>query len=123
MMRVLFDKTEVDARFAKTVYIVAAKPYECLMIWEQYHRKLNWKQDNSGLMYSIGMCDNMSVDLHFRWEILNKKYVLFYETISLVSDDRLIEQFLTRHCKAYANRKHCDAMNFHNCYYFIIEGK
>lgn len=121
----------LDSRFEDTIFVVEANGYERLSLWSKHcyqgstecisgpsYKRYEWEQDNHGIWYQIGKLVELPICVSFFWNKIDGHRILFYECASRVSDLKVINDWLERHCNPVwdGNRRaHCDAMNFHHC--------
>jgi hypothetical protein len=130
---------DVDPRFDKTFYLIETDDCSRLTLWREYskeapkcgpmlggenmlnpiHGRLEWEQDNPGKIIHVGDCDDRPVHISCFWNILDGKYVCFWEATSQVVDYKLIEEWFALYCP---KARQTNAMNFHNCHLDIKRG-
>jgi hypothetical protein len=110
----------LDDRFEHTEYVVAATGFEKLKLWEDFGQsgRLLWESQSNGLTAVLGYIGGLPINVGFSWAHLNKKLVLFYETVSRADDKDLVDQWLLNQCcpmTVEGRRAHTDGMNFGHC--------
>lgn len=117
---------EVQKMLNLAQYVVEANSFErfaCYLLYSNesavpYHKKISFKQGTSGYGPQIGMVDNRPICISIIINYINNVPVLFFEGTSMLVDYKVIEDWLTIFCPAYANCYTCDMNNFHQCIYF-----
>lgn len=114
-----YDLTDIsDTRFASTDFVVEANSCESLYLWKDCQtQKIEWIQDNSGILVKVGEVNDMPVNISVNWNTIDGLKVLFWYPISRMVDYDMITQWFNRNC----NPKYCNgerravtnAQNFH----------
>ena len=88
-------------------------------MWQEWHKKIQWEEDSSGLVYTVGYLSELPVVIELFWVTLNGHRVCFYNSTSRVVDWTMIKGWLSKVCYPLwdGNSRHADtdAMNFHHC--------
>ncbi len=86
---------------------------------ENFHPRVEWKEEPCGFNIQIGKVKKMPVCVEFRFANINGKKICFYYCTSQMADYRMVEKFLITRFQlthdGYTRWNHVDAMNFHNC--------
>lgn len=115
--------TSFEKKIKTTEYFVEATDFERHILWEKYHERLNWVQDNGGCYYRVGSVKSrgikLPVMLSIFWATLNDKKVAFYSSNSQCVDWVKIEKAMGKlFGKKKFNNNKVDANNFHNCIHY-----
>ncbi|HKS27771.1 MAG TPA: hypothetical protein VJS44_08125 [Pyrinomonadaceae bacterium] len=121
----------LKAKLKETVYAVAANDYERFALWRENAQDsgspliahpVDWQQDSEGYLFQVGELADMPVTISLSWAMVNGHRVLFYDSPSLVTDQRMIEKWLDENCNPMEGdgaQARCNAMNFHLCLHSI----
>ena len=119
-----------DAKLQTSVFFVEATHCEQYYLWNDWHERVDWKQDGSGFGICIGHINKKKtkpVFVSFFFVEINGKRVCFYECTSRFVDHTMVENYiLERYPVKYdggTRRAMTDAMNFHNCVNAIIRNE
>lgn len=136
------DSESIDSRLAKTVFVVEATGCEQTELWERYHEKVTWVQDNPGRLVTVGYIktvpanstlwdmlnrkfESRPVCICLSWNLLNGKYVLFWYPTSSLVDNRMIEAWFKDNCTPpsydHGRPANCNANNFVHCIHAILD--
>jgi len=90
-------------------------------------KPLKWEQVSPGWLVRVGEVGDMPVNISVQWNEIDGYLVCFYEAVSAVVDNRMVEKWLKEHFKGKwdsgTRRAECDAGNFHMCLHAIEEAK
>jgi len=113
----------VDPRFEDTEFLIEADDFAQHALWREWHDKVIWEQDSSGLLYSVGELGGYPVTVSINWAKLNGHRVCFYSDSSRVVDWTMIEEWLNKVCypRWGNNSRHArtNATNFHHCIHHV----
>lgn len=109
-----FDKWS-DEMIAKTEHWVEANSCEQQYLWKDFGpesilKKHSWEQEGMGIVRKLGELDNMPVNISISWAYIDGHLVGFYYSPSMVTDYRMLDEFIKK-----TGKQEVDAMNFHNC--------
>jgi hypothetical protein len=112
----------------KTVYVVESTDIEYDFL---YHREqkstspVNWQRLNGGYLPTVGQLDNMPVTISTRWAEIDGHLVMFWNSPSVVTDQRLVERYLEKFFfidgEIDSNATNTTATNFHLCLNYLSE--
>lgn len=119
----------MDERLKKAKFFVEANSFEQHQLWKDFHEKIKWEQDLSGIMILIGEIKpawkpSRPIYANFSFATLNGKLICFYYGCSALVDYDMIEKWLEKKYPVKydkTRRATCDAMNFHQCFHFCQE--
>lgn len=120
----------MDERLKKVKFFVEANSFERHQLWRDFHEKIDWKQDLSGVSILIGQIKPARkparpIYVDFSFATLNGKLICFYNGCSALVDHTMIEEWLEKEYPVKydsgSRRAMCDAMNFHHCFHFCKE--
>lgn len=123
---------EFDKALQAAEFIVEASSFERQTLWERWakeakdlrdvptnNRRIQWMDQSSGWLETVGYLDERPVNIVVSIAILNGHAVVFYEAVSQVVDWKIVEEWFRKRCwPKWDNdlrRAHSDAMNFHYC--------
>lgn len=106
-----------EQKLKETKFIVEANSYEQFALWKQYSKQHNgdnpkyvkWEEESSGVLITLGELAEMPVCLSLRWAIIENKRVMFVYQTSMVTDWRMVKEYLKENCP---NIEQSDAINF-----------
>lgn len=87
------QSSELDNRFQRTAYAVAATTMERIVLNSQYKNRLHWNDDENGLVLTLAIFDDMPITYNFWWTEVNGKLVVFYECAGDVDFKKYIARF------------------------------
>lgn len=106
-----------DPRLGDTCFAVEATSFEKLALWEEWHNKVEWVPDLSGLAPMIGHFGGMPIVLNLFWSRIGGIRVLFWQHVSMVTHSRMAEEWLHANCGACC--EYVIAANFHTVIHAI----
>ena len=103
------------------VGVCEATSCEYHYVWEHWHERVEWKQNNMGLGETVGTLDDRPVHISLRTAEIDGKKILFWEATSQVVDHEMIRKWLQKNLPITAFREgdprqgvnQTDATNFH----------
>lgn len=101
-----------DEWLATVSSVVEANSFEHLSLWQKFKEKVTWKENNSGLLFTLGKIENRPICICLNHAIINDKIVLFFEATSQLVDYIMIDEFFKTKCPHL--KRYWDAQNFHN---------
>lgn len=109
---------EMEKFLDGVVGVVEASRAEHQFLWSEWHKK-GWREVSTGLLPTIGELAGLPVTLHLSKAVVQDQLILFYESPSMISDNRIIDAWLEEHLPKSARRSDgylnkTDAMNFSN---------
>ncbi len=114
-----------DPRFKETFFLVQATHFEKHQLWKEWHKSVDWQQEDAGYGQEIGTLADRPVVLSVFWVRINGRLVAFWELTSGVADYIMAENWFSQYCtpaKWDATRSaKCNASNFHLCIQAIEE--
>lgn len=95
-----YTEPDIDPRFLKTEFVVAATSTEQQMLWHRHHYTAStpWKQESKGTSIQVGELAGFPVNVSIFWATIDGLYVLFYEPISQVVDHKMVESWFDKNC-------------------------
>jgi hypothetical protein len=100
-----------DNRLETSVYFVEANSFERLKLWEEYHKEVDWEEDNSGFYQTVGeLGKGKPISVCFVFDKIYGVRICFYDVTSRYSDYVMVEKFI----KENYTRNLTNAMNFHH---------
>lgn len=87
----------LDALTATTLFAVKATGFETMMLWSQWHKRVVWTDTGVGYRVEVGKLGNDSVCITVSFDVIDGVVVAFYDTVSAVSDTRLIAAWIVKH--------------------------
>ena len=114
------DKERTDF-LEGVVGVCEATSCEYHYVWEHWHERVEWKQNNVGLGEVVGHLDGRPVFLSLRTAMIDGKKILFWDATSQVVDHEMIRKWLQENLPVSAFRDNdprrgvnqTDATNFH----------
>src|SRR4029077_8557157 len=99
-----------DSEMAKflegTVGVCEATDNEQHSLWERWHERVEWEQNCSGLMETVGTLVEMPVCISLRTAKINGQKIIFWRATSQVVDHRMIDKWLNAALPKSAFRDH-----------------
>jgi hypothetical protein len=112
----MLQRSQLDKKFDEVVYFVKASFDESLFLWNELHTKLDWKEYNRGLVYTIGEINDRPINVEFNFCYINNKLICFYDCISQLCDYKMLEDWLDT---TFPNVPDTNAMNFHHAVHSV----
>lgn len=109
-----FDHLPLEDKLKRVDYIIEATSTEKFYMWKEYHEKYQWEEVMSGHSIQIGSIKKRPVWMTFRFAIIDKKIALFYCSESQLTDWKMVDEWLDKHCMPMngTRKAKTDAMNF-----------
>lgn len=92
-----------------TKLIVEATTFERHCLWEKYCNELEWVQELSGYLPTVGHIDGLPVVISLSWASVGGLWTLFWHPTSMVVDHRIIDMWFDSYLPEV---KKIDANNF-----------
>jgi hypothetical protein len=114
-----------DHRILEAFYCVRADDFACDTLQRHYGKENDWHSASTGVWMVIGEFHDLPVNLSFKFATVLGVPILFYDCMSLLAHWGMIEEWMEQNVPAMGKlpsngeRRHCDAMNFHNCLWDI----
>ena len=112
--------TSAEERLKKTFFLVEANSFETLTLWVNHAKDgaMAWDQGH-GFAVTVGNLDSRPVCVSMTWNMLDGRWVAFWNACSQVVDHVMVDAWLEENFKGTwdngSRRASCDAMNFHHC--------
>lgn len=114
----------MDPRFGETRFVVEATSFEQHVLWSLYKACVStWERDGLGASVTVGECAGKPVVVSCAWARLDGVLVLFFEAVSQVVDNDMVDAWLRVNCCPQCGdgrRALTDAGNFHQVMTFIV---
>jgi len=137
----IIDK-ELDERMSRVKFFIEADSFAQHELWAKWakqaikfrdkypdHELLDWEQDYSGFSLTVDHIkykrENLPIVVACSFATLNGQYVCFYEGVSLLVHNGIIEDFLQKNWPVKYDKgtrfAFTNASNFHHCAHFCLK--
>ena len=111
--------TDIDSRFRQTEFAINATAFEQGALNAEYKNRLEWIDDDNGLLLNICELNGVAINYEFFWAKLEGRTIVFYRAKGDIDHRSMVKKWL-RETIGISNLT--EPMLFHNIVLHVTNG-